>query len=112
MGLLISIYIELYTFSSSEHTYINTFVEKWANPGLFFNLCLLFQTNITILTTNIWEKCPTSIWCQDLNPQPPGHETPPITTGPGLSPYINTFSLYLIVTLPALGFKIEPLRNG
>ena len=46
-----------------------------------------FQTNtITIFTTNICEKCPSSIWCQDSNPQPLEHESPPITTRPGLPP--------------------------
>ena len=30
------------------------------------------------------EKCPSSIWCQDLNTQPSEHEPPPITTRLGL----------------------------
>ena len=39
-----------------------------------------FQTNISIFTTNICEKCPSSIRCQDLNPQPLERESLPITT--------------------------------
>ena len=44
----------------------------------------LFQTNITIFTTNNREKCPSSIRCWDSNPQPSEPETPTITTRPGL----------------------------
>ena len=43
-----------------------------------------FQTNITIFTTNICEKYPSSIWCWDSNPRPSEQESPPITTRPGL----------------------------
>ena len=39
-------------------------VFKWANPGLFFVYFQSFQTNITIFTTIIWEKCPSSIRSQ------------------------------------------------
>ena len=43
-----------------------------------------FQTNIiTIFTTNICEKCPSSIQCRDLNPRPLECEPLPITTRPG-----------------------------
>ena len=58
--------------------------KKWANPGLFFVSFWSFQTNITIFTTNICEKCPSSIWCRDLNPRPLECESLPITTRPGL----------------------------
>ena len=55
---------------------------KWAIPGLFFvYFCLFKQT----LHTNICEKCPSSIWCWDSNPGPWQHESPPISTRPGLS---------------------------
>ena len=48
-----------------------------------FRLFSSFQTNITIFTTNVCEKCPSSTWCWDLNPQPSDLESPPITTRPG-----------------------------
>ena len=32
------------------------------------------------------KKCPSIIWCQDLNPQPSECESLPITTRPGLPP--------------------------
>ena len=56
------------------------------HPRPLFHLFSSFQTNITIFTTNICEKCPSSIRCWDSNPQPLEHESPPITTWPGLPP--------------------------
>ena len=53
-------------------------------PAYFIIYFWPFQTNIiTIFTTNKREKCPSRIWCWDLNPQPSEHELPPITTTPG-----------------------------
>ena len=55
------------------------------SPILFsfiFGLCK--QTNYTILQK--MTKCQYSIQCYDLNPIPPEHESPPITTRPGLPP--------------------------
>ena len=57
---------------------------------LFRPLFLLFssfQTLITIFTTNKCEKCLSSIRCRDSNSQPLEHESPPITTWPGLPPF-------------------------
>ena len=51
-------------------------------PRPLFNLFSSFQTNITILTTNKCEKCPSSIW--DSNLQPSDYESPPLSTRPGL----------------------------
>ena len=54
---------------------------------VFFVYFRSFQTDIiTIFTTNIFEKCPSSIRCQDWNPQPLERESLPITTRPGLTP--------------------------
>ena len=39
---------------------------------------------IVLMRTNICEKCPSSIRFWDSNPQPSGHEPPPLTTRPGL----------------------------
>ena len=45
-------------------------VFKCANPSVFFVYLRSFQTNIiTIYATNICEKCPSSIQCQDSNPR-------------------------------------------
>ena len=45
-------------------------------------LYIVFGLFITIFTTNICEKSPSSIWCGYLNPRPSEHESPPITTRP------------------------------
>ena len=62
------------------------FLKKWATSDLFFILFSSFQTNMSIFTTNVCEKWPSSIWCRDSNPRPSGHEFPPITTTPWLPP--------------------------
>ena len=74
------------------------------HPRALFNLFSSFQTNITIFTTKICEKCPSSKQCWDSNPRPSVHESPPITTRPGLPtfPYLFAFersclSMYLQV---------------
>ena len=54
------------------------------HPQPLFNLFVSFQT---IITTNNSAKCPSSILYWDLNPQPLEHESPPITTRPGLPHY-------------------------
>ena len=53
-------------------------VFKWAIPGPLFNYFRLFKQTLQIFTTNICEKCPSSIRCWDSNPHPSEHESPPI----------------------------------
>ena len=53
-------------------------------PRTLFNLFSSFQTQFTIFTTNKFEKCPSSIRCWDSNSRSLEHESPPITTRPGL----------------------------
>ena len=48
-----------------------------------FSFIFIFSKNITIFTTKICEKCPSSIRCWDSNPRHSVHESPPITTRPG-----------------------------
>ena len=62
-----------------------------SHPGLFFAYFRSFQANNTNFTTNQCEKmskCPSSIWRQDSNPWPFERESPPITTRPGLRPWV------------------------
>ena len=74
------------------------FFLKWANPGLFFVYFRFFQTNIiTIFTTNICKKCPSSIRCWDSNRRTSERESLPITTRPGS-----------VITLFGVGFKFVP----
>ena len=65
---------------------INMVTRYFGQSRPLFNLFLSFQANTTIITTNICEKCPSSIQCWDLNPRPSGHESPPITTRLGSRP--------------------------
>ena len=54
---------------------------KGLTPASFIVYFRSFQTTIiTIFTTNICEKCPSSIWCGDSNPRPLEHESAPTTT--------------------------------
>ena len=71
-----------------------------AIPGLFLIYFRLFKKHYNF-TTNKCERCPTSIWCWDLNPRPSEHESPPITTRPGLPPcfllfYQRLLSVYCV----------------
>ena len=61
-----------------------THFKKWARSGLFFVYFCLFKQMLQFFTTNKCEKCLSSIWCRDLNPRPLEHESPLITTRPGL----------------------------
>ena len=72
-----------------------------------FHFILYTQTNIAIFTTNKCEKCQSSIQCWDLNPRPSQHESPPITTRPGLPPTkcIFTTNLTYLHWLPLLKYK-------
>ena len=72
------------------------FFKKMGQPRPLFHLFSSFQTNIIrIFTTNkCVKKCPSSIQCWDLNPQPSKHESSPITTSPELPPR-NRKLLYL-----------------
>ena len=56
-----------------------------------------FQTHITIFTTNRCEKCTSRIWCWDWNLRPPVHESPPITTWPGLPPKTSSTLNFLCI---------------
>ena len=57
---------------------------KMCQPQHLFHLFSSLQTYIAIFTTNICEKCPSSIRCRDSNSQPLEQQSPPITTRPGL----------------------------
>ena len=67
-------------------------------PWPLFHLFLSFQTHISNYATNAYvKKCPSSIWCQDSNSQPLEHESPPITTRPGLLP--RSLQFYSLIML-------------
>ena len=70
------------------------------HPCPLFCLFSSFQTNITIFTTINVKKCPSSIRCWDLNPQPSEHESPPITTRQVLPPNRNEPLVRYLISLP------------
>ena len=78
------------------------------NLGILFRLLSLFQTIITIFTTNKCEKCPSSICCRDSNSRPLAHESPPITTRPGSRPKISI----LLANSVSLERGMWPPRSG
>ena len=73
------------------------------HPCPLFHLFSSFQTNIPILTTKYVKKCYVhQVYVyRHSNPQPLEHESPPITTRPGLPP--NTF-IVSIVTIDVAYF--------
>ena len=79
------------TFCGSLQLQIQFF--KMVHSWPLFNLFSSFQTNITMFTTNLCEKCPSSIRCWDSNSRPSEHGSPPITTRPGLPPCRYNFSV-------------------
>ena len=64
----------------------NNDISYRTNPGLFFVYFRLFKQTLQFLQQMNVKKCPSSIRRWDLNPQPFEHESPPITTRPGLPP--------------------------
>ena len=69
-----------------ENDKLGTF-KKWANPGPFYHLYLVLLNKQHFNFYNKYvKKCPSSIRYWDSNTQPIEHETPPITTRPGLPP--------------------------
>ena len=56
-----------------------------ANPASFIYFRLFKHTPQFLRQINV-KKCPSSIWCWDLNSRPLEYESPPITIRPGLPP--------------------------
>ena len=63
-------------------------VKNGPSPGSFSFIFRRFKhtiVKIVLQQINV-KKCPSSIRCWDLNPQPLEHESPPLTIRPGLPP--------------------------
>ena len=56
------------------------------HPRHLFHLFSSFATTVQFLQQINVKKCSSSIQCWDSNPLPLEHESPPITTRPGLPP--------------------------
>ena len=66
----------------TTNNYFLVFLKNGPSPAYFQ---FIFVFSCTNFTTNISEKCPSSIQCWDSTPRPSEHEYPPITTRPQLS---------------------------
>ena len=64
---------------------------------LSFIFGLFKQTSLHFMHQIYVKKCPSSLQCRDLNPWPLEHESPPITTRPGLLPIIRNVFMRDIV---------------
>ena len=81
---------------SLEWAIVVFFKKIWAIPGLF----IFVFSSITIFTTIICEKGPSSIRCWDLNPMCPELASLPVTTRPWIPPICGGF-----------GFKHDRFQN-
>ena len=79
------------------------FLLKMGQPRqlLSFIFGLFKETSLQFFTTNICGKCPSSIRCQDSNPQPSERESLPITTK----------SLSVLTLQASLLFYLSPTRQ-
>ena len=74
------------------------------HPLDLFHFFRLFKQTLQLLQKNV-KKYPSSMRCWDSNPRPLEHESPSITTRPGLPPQIqllkyNIMMWYVLLTLP------------
>ena len=69
---------------SAEIENLLTIIKKMGYSQPLFAYFRLFKPTLQFLQQINVKKYPSSIQCWDLNPQPLEHESPPITTRPGL----------------------------
>ena len=81
--------------------YHRKFWSRWVS--LLFSFIFVFSNTKYNFTTNKCEKFPSSIRCRDSNSRPLEHESPPITTRPGLKP--NNNSIVKKQVLPMIKVK-------
>ena len=81
-----------FVFSGKNKIFHYLFL-KMGQPRPLFHLFSSFQTHIAIFTTNKCEKYSSSIQGWDLTSRPLEHESPPISTRPGLLPIFNYLCL-------------------
>ena len=107
------------TAGQSKHVRINLkYAHSWSlkmdQPRSLFLLFLVFlYKNFKFLHQIYVKKCPSSIRCWDSNPRPSEHESPSITTRPGLPPLslLRLFAYLLRCCYFNLGFELNLLIN-
>ena len=83
------------------------------HPLPLFNFFRLFRHTLQFLQQINVKKCPSSMWCQDSNSQPMEHESPPITTRPGLPPpWANFFGSVVVKECLKMICFISAKRNS
>ena len=75
-----------------------SFFKKMGHLRPLFIYLHLFKQTLHFFTTNKCEKYPSSIWCRDSNQWPLEHESPPITTRPGLPPVTRVVAAAVLDT--------------
>ena len=71
---------------------VTILVKKFFNEPSPASFCFLrlFKQALQFLQQINVKKCQSSIGCWDSNPQPLEHDSSPITTRPGLPPFLVT----------------------
>ena len=70
------------------------YLKKWAIPGPFYRIFLVFSNKHYNFYINICEEMSSQYPYQGSNPKPLGRESPPITTRPGLPPRCMYFVVW------------------
>ena len=72
------------------------FLKNRPTPASFSIIFGRFKQTIQFYNKSMWKmSCPSRIWCRDSNPWPLEHESPPITTRPGL-PFMIIMFIFVI----------------
>ena len=95
------------------------FLFKWTTPASFSFIFVFFKRTLQFLHQLNVKKCPSSIRCHDSNSQPSDYESPPLTTRPGLPPFILEFLLKTVASIaqgihmhltPFFSCSLEPVK--
>ena len=94
--------------------YLNKYlIKNGPTPGLFICLFSFFSNKqFNFFNKLMWKMpCPSSIRRRDLNPQPLEQVSSPITTRPGLPPYLNRYFEVLLrpFSSPCFVLRLLPL---
>ena len=78
--------LSFYIFYSNlaQSLSLSLYFFKMGHPRPLFVCFRLFKQTLQFIQQISVKKCSSSIQCWDLNTRPYEHESPPITTGPGL----------------------------
>ena len=76
--------------TGKAHALPCVFLKKMGHPRPLSVYFRLFKQALQFLQQINVKKCQSSIGCWDSNPQPLEHDSSPITTRPGLPPFLVT----------------------